>query len=195
MLLAARIHAANRGLARRGVCLCCNLEGWRCIYVAINCCSTCTAADAGLLTLFTRLPWYKSRPLLFPSHTLPADADYQDYNNQLRHGILDAYSGIVQGLGPQKCSQYLRNEVSAVVEFVSSVGIEVTETSEPDDDVAKAAVNLLGDICSCMQDMAATLKNCPRKEWEQLLNHARQSEMLQTETEWAVQQIDHALLA
>lgn len=56
----------------------------------------------------------------------PVDnVDYMDYNNQLRHGIVDAYSGIIQGLGPQKCMQYLRNETPAVLEFVSSIGSEV----------------------------------------------------------------------
>ena len=45
-----------------------------------------------------------------------------EYNNTLRNGILEAYSGIIQGLGPQKASQYLRNEVPFIIEFVSSIG-------------------------------------------------------------------------
>jgi importin subunit beta-1 len=112
-----------------------------------------------------------------------------DYNNQLRHGILDAYSGIIQGMGPQKCAQYLRTEVPDVVQFVSSIGAEATGNIEPDEDVAKASVNLLGDICSCMPDMSSALKLAPQKQWETLVSYCEQNENLQAETEWAVQQI------
>lgn len=124
---------------------------------------------------------------------LVTDADYLDYNNQLRHGILDAYSGIIQGMGPQKCSLHLRAEVPDVIAFVASIGAEVTETTEPDEDVAKAAVNLLGDICSCMQDMSSALKMSPNKQWEALVTYCSNNENLQSDTEWAVQQIQHAL--
>jgi hypothetical protein len=31
------------------------------------------------------------------------DDDWLDYNNELRIGILEAYSGILQGLGPGGC--------------------------------------------------------------------------------------------
>lgn len=36
------------------------------------------------------------------------------------------------------------------MDLVSSIGSEATETAEPDLDVVKAAVMLLGDMCSCM---------------------------------------------
>mmetsp|Transcript_36758 Transcript_36758/g.92846 ORF Transcript_36758/g.92846 Transcript_36758/m.92846 type:complete len:881 (-) Transcript_36758:305-2947(-) len=121
------------------------------------------------------------------------DADYMDYNNQLRHGILDAYSGIIQGMGPAKCSQYLRTEVPDVIQFVASIGAEVTPTQEPDEDVAKASVNLLGDICSCMQDMSSALKLAPNKAWEALVSYCSQNENVQADTEWACQQIEHAV--
>ena len=60
--------------------------------------------------------------------------------------ILDAYSGITQGLGSAKCEQYLKAEVPTLIEFVASIGAQ----PDPDMGVAKAAVNLLGDVCSVM---------------------------------------------
>lgn len=81
---------------------------------------------------------------------LCADEDYVDYNNMLRTGIIDAYSGITQGLGPMKAPQCLRQELPAILEFLSSIGAEI-DTMEPDEDVIRAAINMLGDLCSCMQ--------------------------------------------
>ena len=50
-------------------------------------------------------------------------------------------------MGPAKCEQYLKAEVPGLIEFASSIGAD----SEPDSDVSKAAVNMLGDVCSVMQ--------------------------------------------
>lgn len=36
------------------------------------------------------------------------------------------------------------------MDFLSSIGNEFTGQAEPDEEVAKASVNLVGDICSCM---------------------------------------------
>lgn len=73
-----------------------------------------------------------------------ADPDFSDYNGLLRNGILEAFSGIIQGLGQAKADHYLKSQVPDIVTFVASIGAE----AEYDDDAAKAAVNLLGDICS-----------------------------------------------
>ena len=35
-----------------------------------------------------------------------ADDDWLDYNNELRIGILEAYSGILQGLGPGMLTEH-----------------------------------------------------------------------------------------
>lgn len=36
-----------------------------------------------------------------------ADEDFFDYNNLLRHGILEAYAGILNGLSREKVNQHL----------------------------------------------------------------------------------------
>lgn len=83
-------------------------------------------------------------PACTPPPLAPPDGDFIDYNNLLRNGILDAYSGIIQGMGQAKADQYLKAELPDIINFVSSIGAE----SDPDEDVARSAVNLLGDICS-----------------------------------------------
>ncbi len=35
------------------------------------------------------------------------DEDLFDFNNQLRHGIFEAYAGIINGMSPEKVNQYL----------------------------------------------------------------------------------------
>lgn len=35
------------------------------------------------------------------------DEDLYEYNNQLRHGIFEAYSGILNGMSSEKVSQFL----------------------------------------------------------------------------------------
>ena len=35
------------------------------------------------------------------------DEDLFDFNNQLRHGIFEAYAGIINGMTPEKVNQYL----------------------------------------------------------------------------------------
>jgi importin subunit beta-1 len=62
----------------------------------------------------------------------------------LRTGILEAFSGLIQGLGQAKADQYIRQLVPNIIAFVSSIGKEEV----PDDVTAKSAVNLLGDVCS-----------------------------------------------
>jgi hypothetical protein len=41
-------------------------------------------------------------------------------------------------------------QATGILDLVSSIGSEATEAADPDLDVVKAAVMLLGDMCSCM---------------------------------------------
>ena len=53
--------------------------------------------------------------LLPPTH--PADVDFAEYNSMLRNGILEAFSGIIQGMGQAKADQYLKAQVRFEFEF------------------------------------------------------------------------------
>lgn len=120
---------------------------------------------------------------------VPVEDDFIDYNNELRLGILDAYSGIMQGMGPNKCEQYLKNEVPGLVEFASSIGAE----ADPDSSVAKSTVNMLGDVCSVMAGVGPLLRSSPRQEWLKLVSSCKESSLIQEDCEWAMQQIEVAM--
>ncbi|EFJ44948.1 hypothetical protein VOLCADRAFT_82561 [Volvox carteri f. nagariensis] len=87
------------------------------------------------------------------------DYDTYDYNNLLRRGIIDAFSGIVQGLGDDitkgtgsgsASRDRLTAELPAVYQFVASIGADKTAGDAYDEDVARAATALLGDLCSVL---------------------------------------------
>jgi importin subunit beta-1 len=82
-----------------------------------------------------------------------ADEELLQYQDDLRTGIIEAYSGIFQGLGPAADAP-MRGEVAAVVEFVSSIGGD----ARPDPEVASKAVNLLGDLCSVVPGAGEALR-------------------------------------
>ncbi|KAG1660011.1 hypothetical protein FOA52_009831 [Chlamydomonas sp. UWO 241] len=117
------------------------------------------------------------------------DGDFTDYNNALRNGILDAYAGIIHGMGQAKTEQYIKAELPSILAFVASIG----EGGELDDDVARSSVNLLGDVCSVFVGVGQLLHQAPTKEWESLVAYCKETPGLQDETEWAVQQIAHAM--
>ncbi|GLC59478.1 hypothetical protein PLESTB_001491700 [Pleodorina starrii] len=107
------------------------------------------------------------------------DYDTYDYNNLLRRGIIDAFSGIVQGLGDDVTKgtgngpvsrDRLTAELPAVYQFVASIGADKTAGDSYDEDVSRAAIALLGDLCSVLPTAGATLAGAPNKEWTALIN-------------------------
>ncbi|MEW5305276.1 MAG: hypothetical protein WDW38_005680 [Sanguina aurantia] len=122
------------------------------------------------------------------SVTMQSDVDNYEYNNELRRGIIDSYSGIMQGLGQAPCERCLKGDVPAIVEFVSSIGLD----EEFDEDIVKVAVDLMGDLCSVIQGVGAVLRVSPRQEWEKLVRHCQELGSLQS-SDWAINQIQHSL--
>eukprot|EP00873_Tetraselmis_striata_P044487 jgi/Tetstr1/464751/TSEL_009498.t1 len=76
--------------------------------------------------------------------------DMIDYNNQLRQGISEAYTGIFQGIVAPRVAQAV-----FIIDFVEKIAADVDGS---DEDVTKAAVGLLGDVASTVQNIGATLK-------------------------------------
>jgi importin subunit beta-1 len=90
----------------------------------------------------------------------------RDYNNLLRASILEAYTGILQGLkdDPVKTEQLLKPQAASVAEFIATCFADGTA----DDGVLVAAVGALGDLAS-LDGLAPMLAN--KAELMALLQH------------------------
>jgi len=122
--------------------------------------------------------------------------DMIDYNNQLRQGILEAYTGIFQGMSAPKINQWLYasggnfQHAVFIIDFVEKIAADVDGS---DEDVTKAAVGLLGDVASTVQNIGATLKQ--KNFYVNLVQSCAQSadESLATTARWAGQAIQNSI--
>ncbi|PKU70398.1 importin subunit beta-1 isoform X2 [Dendrobium catenatum] len=87
--------------------------------------------------------------------TLVAEADDEmiEYTNQLRNGILEAHSGILQGFKNSPKTQLLMPYASNILQFLDSLYNE----KDMDDIVMKAAVGVLGDLADTLGANAGPL--------------------------------------
>jgi len=86
--------------------------------------------------------------------TDPNDPDMLDYVDTLREGILEAFTGILQGLRAGEKADRFGDYVGKTLEFLGVLATEVhnkTETSDtPSDEVVRAAVGVVGDLSSSL---------------------------------------------
>lgn len=110
------------------------------------------------------------------------DEDFYEYNNQLRSGIIDAFSGILQGLGHAKAEQHaLHQPAMFMIDFIGTV----VQDKNRDDTVTRVAVGLLGDIASSLPSLAPVFSEKP---WiKQIIEECYQSTAagLRESAEWA----------
>jgi len=77
----------------------------------------------------------------------PNDYDLVDYLNQLREGIFEAYTGIIQGLrGDNAADPHLLGHVQHIVNFVNFVCAD----SNRSEAVTRGAVGVLGDLAHAL---------------------------------------------
>jgi len=75
------------------------------------------------------------------------DYDMVDYLNDLREGIFEAYTGIIQALGTDKVADpHLLPYVEHLLRFISFVTLDTSRS----DAVSKGAVGVLGDLASTL---------------------------------------------
>jgi importin subunit beta-1 len=82
------------------------------------------------------------------------DEEMIDYNNQLRSGILEAYSGIFQGFKTNK-AELMVPYAGHILQFIENV----YQDKERDDSVTKAAIGVMGDLADTLGPSAAPLFN------------------------------------
>ncbi|GBF94393.1 importin subunit beta-like [Raphidocelis subcapitata] len=117
------------------------------------------------------------------------DDDAADYNNELRMGILEAYSGLFQGLPTAAAESQLKPDVPLILDFASSIARDRVY----DELVVRAAVSLLADTTTTVQGVGGLLARCRGQDWERLLAWVHDSDGAGGELDWAVNAISGAV--
>ncbi|KAK1326977.1 Transportin-1 [Acorus calamus] len=88
-------------------------------------------------------------------HASGVDDEMVEYTNQLRNGILEAYSGIFQGFKNSPKTQLLMPYAPHILQFLDSLYME----KDMDDAVSKTAIGVLGDLADTLGSNAGPLIN------------------------------------
>lgn len=84
------------------------------------------------------------------AQSVSTDDEMVEYNNQLRNGIFEAYSGILQGFKNAK-PELMMPYVVHILQFIEAV----FRDKERDDSVTKSAAGVLGDLADTLGNNAA----------------------------------------
>ncbi|KAH7429407.1 hypothetical protein KP509_09G046600 [Ceratopteris richardii] len=117
------------------------------------------------------------------------DDELIDYYNQLRHGILEAYSGILQGFKNTK-SELMVQYAGHILQFIERI------CSDPhrDHGVTKAAAGVLGDLADTLGPRAAILFQNSSSYQNFLLEcQASDDQILKETAQWALAIIGRVL--
>ena len=86
------------------------------------------------------------------------DDDTADYVNSLRLGILEAWTGMFNGLSKQRVDQYLRQCAPSLIEFVEQIAAD-QNNQKPS--VWRSAAALLGDVASSLSGVGVLFQQKP----------------------------------
>lgn len=119
------------------------------------------------------------------------DFDMVDYLNELRESVLEAYTGIIQGLKgmdkkPSSDVQLMEPQISYIVQFIVSIA---QDSEIPDGNIGIIA-GLIGDLC--MSFGPPFLQLIENDHIKNLLNEGRNSRTTRTKTLsiWATKEIN-----
>ncbi|GAB2255647.1 hypothetical protein Droror1_Dr00009425 [Drosera rotundifolia] len=87
------------------------------------------------------------------SRTSATDDEILEYTNLLRNGILEAYSGILQGFKSSPKTQLLIPYSTHILQFIDSIYLE----KDMDDAVMKTAIGVVGDLADTLGNNASVL--------------------------------------
>lgn len=118
------------------------------------------------------------------------DYDMVDYLNELREGVLDAYTGIIQGLKgdgptPNPDVMLLEPHIPFIVQFITVVALDVDHS----DGTVAVAAGLVGDLCSAFGTSMLPLLD--REPINEMLTLGRRSRVSRTKTlaTWATKEL------
>eukprot|EP01126_Amoeba_proteus_P036009 TRINITY_DN3649_c0_g2_i6.p1 TRINITY_DN3649_c0_g2~~TRINITY_DN3649_c0_g2_i6.p1 ORF type:complete len:720 (-),score=104.18 TRINITY_DN3649_c0_g2_i6:126-2285(-) len=83
------------------------------------------------------------------THIKVDDFDNLDYINQLREGICEAYTGIIQGLRTDKKVDKIQNNVEVIIRFISHIAQDQNRTEA----VTRDAVGIIGDLATSFRHL------------------------------------------
>ncbi|GMH28090.1 hypothetical protein Nepgr_029933 [Nepenthes gracilis] len=116
------------------------------------------------------------------AHTSAVDEEITEYTNLLRNGILEAYSGILQGFKNSPKTQLLIPYAPHILQFIDSIYMG----KDMDDVVMKTAIGVLGDLADTLGSNASNLiQQSPSSR--EFLNECLSSEdpLIKESAEWA----------
>ncbi|KAL9179748.1 hypothetical protein ACHAXT_007718 [Thalassiosira profunda] len=121
------------------------------------------------------------------------DDDLIDYVNMLREGILEAYTGIIQGLKDGGRTDLLVPYMDAIMAFLEMISKD--RKNDYDNEVLGKAVGLVGDIAS---SMGAQVKDQIRQPYVMELlkdGHATGDQTIVETSNWASSVVQHIMTA
>ncbi|KAJ6795912.1 importin subunit beta-1-like [Iris pallida] len=124
------------------------------------------------------------------AHAATNDDEMIEYTNQLRNGILEAYSGIFQGFKNSPKTQLLMPYAPHILQFLDSLYM----IKDMDDVVTKTAIGVLGDLADTLGSNAGPLINQSVSSKE-FLEECLQSDdhMIKESADWAKLAVSRAV--
>jgi importin subunit beta-1 len=111
------------------------------------------------------------------------DDEFLEYINQLREGILEAYSGIIQGLNDGNKAGLLLPYVTGIVTFLEALAQDV----DKEESVLRHAIGVVGDIATTIGPQAAPMLK-GRLHLQRLVEEGLSSEpSTQGTAQWAME--------
>lgn len=119
-----------------------------------------------------------------------SDFDMIDYLNELREGVLDAYTGIIQGLKgagntPHMDVMLLEGHIPFIVNFLTVIA----QDTEKSDSIIAVAAGVVGDLCTAFG--ANVLPLVDQEPINEMLTQGRRSRTNRTKTlaTWATKEL------
>lgn len=118
------------------------------------------------------------------------DEDRVDYINTLRQGVLDAWTGIINGMSKAQVDKHVRQSTLGIIDFIESIA---QDEAGADAAVCKSAAALLGDVASSISGVGGVFAQKPIAL--QFLQRCSEDQGIQETAQWAARMVQAAMAA